>query len=74
MTEESGARITVEFILNVLKQHENDLDRTVAELELELHKVEGLVHRIEKIADKFSNIEENITEKQKQRANRNNNH
>ena len=63
MTEESGARITVEFILNVLKQHENDLDRTVAELELELHKVEGLVHRIEKIADKFSKIEENTTEK-----------
>ena len=63
MTEESGARITVEFILNVLKQHENDLDRTVAELELELHKVEGLVHRIEKIADKFSKIEQNTTEK-----------
>ena len=74
MTEESGARITVEFILNVLKQHENDLDRIVAELELELHKVEGLVHRIEKIADKFSKIGKNITEKQKQRANRNNNH
>jgi len=68
MTEESGARITVEFILNVLKQHENDLDRTVAELELELHKFEGLVHRIEKIADKFSKMEEKNGRKHNRKA------
>ena len=68
MTEESGARITVEFILNVLKQHENDLDRTVAELELELHKVEGLVHRIEKVVDKFSKMDEKNRRKHNRKA------
>ena len=68
MIEESGAGITVEFILNVLRQHENDLDRSVAELELELHKVEGLVHRIEKIADKFSKMEEKNRRKHNRKA------
>ena len=68
MIEESEAGITVEFILNVLRQHENDLDRSVAELELELHKVEGLVHRLEKIADKFSKMEEKNRRKHNRKA------
>ena len=68
MIEESEAKITVEFILNVLRQHENDLDRSVAELELELHKVEGLVHRLEKIADKFLKMEEKNRRKHNRKA------
>lgn len=51
---ESEAKVSVQFVLNILKQHENDLDRSIAELELVIHKIEELTFNIQQILDKFS--------------------
>lgn len=36
------ARVSVEFVLNVLRQHENDLDRLIAELDIIVDKVANI--------------------------------
>ena len=51
---ESEAKVSVEFVLNVLRQHENDLDRSIAELEVVLHKIEELTNKLQQIIDHSS--------------------
>jgi hypothetical protein len=48
---ESEAKVSVEFVLNVLRQHENDLDRSIDELELVLHKIENLTNKLQQILE-----------------------
>jgi prefoldin subunit 5 len=56
-SDKSDARYTFEFVFNVLRQHENDLDRLISELELIVNKIEILTNNIQKIADDFSKIQ-----------------
>ena len=51
---ESEAEVSVEFVLNVLRQHENDLDRSIAELELLLHKIAELTNKLQQIMENSS--------------------
>jgi prefoldin subunit 5 len=51
---ESEAEVSVEFVLNVLRQHENDLDRSIAELELLLHKITELTNKLQQIMENSS--------------------
>ena len=51
---ESEAKVSVNFVLNVLRQHENDLDRSIAEIELIKQKLEKLTSKIQQILDNFS--------------------
>jgi hypothetical protein len=48
---ESEAKVSVEFVLNVLRQHENDLDRSIAELGVVLHKIEELTNKLQQIME-----------------------
>jgi hypothetical protein len=51
---ESESKLSVQFVLNVLRQHENDLDRSIAEFELVIKKIEELTYKIQQILDKFT--------------------
>ena len=50
---ESESKLSVQFVLNVLRQHENDLDRSIAEFELVIQKIEELTYKMQQILDKF---------------------
>ena len=47
------AKVSVNFVLNVLRQHENDLDRSIAEIELIKQKLEKLTSKVQQILDNF---------------------
>ena len=49
MTEIYEAKISVEFVLNVLRQHEIELDRLIAELEPLVKKVDELTNKMQQI-------------------------
>ena len=49
MTEIFEAKISVEFVLNVLRQHEIELDRLIAELEVVVGKVDKLSDKMQQI-------------------------
>ena len=49
MTEIFEAKISVEFVLNVLRQHEIELDRLIAELEPLVKKVDELTNKMQQI-------------------------
>jgi hypothetical protein len=51
---ESESKVSVQFVLNVLRQHENDLDRSIAELGVVLHKIEELTNKLQQIMDNSS--------------------
>ena len=44
---ESEAKLPVEFVLTVLRQHEIEFDRLIAELEMLVHKVNELSDKIQ---------------------------
>jgi molybdopterin/thiamine biosynthesis adenylyltransferase len=44
------ARVSIEFVLNVLRQHENDLDRLIAELDVIVDKVANITEKMQQIA------------------------
>jgi uncharacterized coiled-coil protein SlyX len=44
---DSKEKIAVEFVVNVLKQHENELDRLIAQLELIVNKVNDLTDKLQ---------------------------
>ena len=44
---DSKEKIAVGFILNILKQHENELDRLIAQLELIVNKVNDLTDKLQ---------------------------
>ena len=44
---ESEAKLPIEFVLNVLRQHEIEFDRLIAELEMLVHKVNELSDKIQ---------------------------
>ena len=48
---ETEAKVSVEFVLNVLRQHENDFDRLLAELENLVDKITILSNKIELVMD-----------------------
>lgn len=50
---ESESKLSVQFVLNVLRQHENDLDRSIAEFEVVIQKIEELTYKLKQILDKF---------------------
>lgn len=54
---ESEAKVSVQFVLNVLKQHENELDRSIAELELLVHKIEDLTYKLQQVLDSYSKLQ-----------------
>jgi hypothetical protein len=58
MDRENPGRISVEFVLNVLRQHENDLDRLIAELDIIVDKVASLTDKIQQIAQDLANKRE----------------
>ena len=47
MTELSEAKISTQFVLNVLRQHEIELDRLIAELEPLVKKVDELTNKMQ---------------------------
>lgn len=51
MSKEDGSRLSVEFVLNVLRQHENEFDRLLAELEHLVDNVTILVNKFQQMAD-----------------------
>ena len=51
MSKENGAHLSVDFVLNVLRQHENEFDRLLAELEHLVENVTILVNKFQQIAD-----------------------
>ena len=51
VVDENGAKLSIEFVLNVLRQHENDLDRLIAQLDVVVEKVGQLTDKIQRIAD-----------------------
>jgi hypothetical protein len=56
--EKSGAIETINFVLNVLKQHENDLDRLILQLDIIVDKVGVLTDKMALIIDEFSQMQE----------------
>ena len=54
MTEIFEAKISVEFVLNVLRQHEIELDRLIAELEPLVKKVDELTNKMQQIMSDYS--------------------
>ena len=48
MTELYEDKISVEFVLNVLRQHEIEFDRLIAELEILVQKVNELSDKIQR--------------------------
>jgi hypothetical protein len=48
--ENLSSRVSVEFVLNVLRQHENDLDRLIAELDIIVDKVANITEKMQQIA------------------------
>ena len=55
MTELSETKISVEFVMNVLRQHEIELDRLIAELEVVVGKVNKLTDNMQQLSDEVSN-------------------
>ena len=51
MTEIFEAKISVEFVLNVLRQHEIELDRLIAELEIVVGKVDKLSDKMQQFVE-----------------------
>ena len=47
LTVESGTKLSVEFVLAVLRQHEIEFDRLIAELEILVQKVDELSDKIQ---------------------------
>jgi ABC-type transporter Mla subunit MlaD len=54
VVDENGAKFSIEFVLNVLRQHENDLDRLIAQLDLVVDKFGQLTDKIQRIADNLT--------------------
>jgi ABC-type transporter Mla subunit MlaD len=54
LVDENGAKLSIEFVLNVLRQHENDLDRLIAQLDLVVDKFGQLTDKIQRIADNLT--------------------
>ena len=52
MTELYEDKISVEFVMNVLRQHEIELDRLIGELEFVVGKVNKLTDMMQQLADK----------------------
>ena len=52
MAELYEDKISVEFVLNVLRQHEIELDRLIAELEFVVGKVNKLTDIMQQLDDK----------------------
>jgi hypothetical protein len=48
------SRVSIEFVLNVLRQHENDLDRLIAELDIIVNKVAIVTEKMAQIATDLS--------------------
>ena len=51
MTEENGTKLSIQFVLNVLRQHEIELDKSIAELNILTEKVKILTEKIQHITD-----------------------
>lgn len=49
MTEILESKVSVQFVLNVLRQHEIEFDRLVAELGVLVERVNTLVEKMEQI-------------------------
>ena len=54
MTELYEAKLSVTFVMNVLRQHEIELDRLIAELEVVVSKVNKLTDMMQLLADNVS--------------------
>ena len=52
MTQLYEDKISVEFVLNVLRQHEIELDRLIGELEFVVGKVNKLTDNMQQLDDK----------------------
>jgi len=52
VTELYEDKISVEFVMNVLRQHEIELDRLIGELEFVVGKVNKLTDNMQQLADK----------------------
>jgi len=49
----NSEKIAVKFVLNVLRQHENDLDRLITELDLIVDKFGSLSEKLNEIANEI---------------------
>ena len=52
LTELSGAEISTQFVLNVLRQHEIELDTSIATLELLVKKIDEITNKIQQFISK----------------------
>jgi hypothetical protein len=53
--KDTASRVSIEFVLNVLRQHENDLDRLIAELDVIVDKVANITEKMQQIATDLAN-------------------
>jgi hypothetical protein len=53
--KDMSSRVSIEFVLNVLRQHENDLDRLIAELDIIVDKVANITEKMQQIATDLAN-------------------
>ncbi len=51
MTELYEAKISTEFVMNVLRQHEIELDRLIAELNIVVDNVDKLSNKIQQLVE-----------------------
>ncbi len=51
MTELYEAKISTEFVMNVLRQHEIELDRLIAELNIVVGNVDKLSDKIQQLVE-----------------------
>ena len=54
MTELYEDKISTEFLMNVLRQHEIELDRLIGELEFVVGKVNKLTDNMQQLSDEVS--------------------
>lgn len=48
-------KISIEFVINVLRQHEIELDRLIAEFEVLVSRVDRLSYKLQHFVDDISN-------------------
>jgi hypothetical protein len=54
---ENESKVSVEFVLNVLRQHEIEIDRTNADLRLLVDSIEELIVKLQSVVDNFGRVQ-----------------
>lgn len=57
MSSDYGGKVSVEFVLNVLRQHEIELNRTSLELDCLVDKLERLTYKIQNLIEQSYDVQ-----------------